>query len=368
MNLVLSLIALLFLPIHSQCSDAVSKVSWTVVGAGPSGILTMGRIVDSGVPCDQIVWLDTEFNVGRMGKLYRNVPGNGRIEQYIALLQGCNVFGEVKSEAIDHLFSLPLDHAPQLSVFVEPLLDITNYLRTKVVALEDEMVALDFHDDQWHIQTKQTSFCSDNVVLATGSHPRQVHYKGVPQIPLDIALDKTALAEYVSADDRVALIGSGHSAMLILKHLTELPVASIVNFYSKPIVYPVPMRGGIAWQEAGLKGDVAVWAKTVFEVNPPANVARIVSTPEAIESMLPECTKVIFAVGFDRNELPAINGDASIYENYDRSSGVIAPRLFGIGIAFPQEQADPLGNVEELVGLPYLRFDALDEALGKKAE
>jgi hypothetical protein len=44
---------------------------------------------------------------------------------------------------------------------------------------------------------------------------------------------------------------------------------------------------------------------------------------------------------------------------------MIGPRCFGVGIAFPVEKIDPLGNVEELVGLPYLKFNALFEALNQ---
>jgi len=118
------------------------------------------------------------------------------------------------------------------------------------------------------------------------------------------------------------------------------------------------------WQEAGLKGEVATWAKTL-RMNPPENFVRIYNTPDVLQSCLAECTKVICAVGFERNELPMINGDDSLYLNYDRSSGIIAPRCFGVGIAFPQQKVDPIGNVENLVGLPYLHFDALIEALNE---
>jgi len=350
----------------NHCNDATPQASWTVVGAGPAGILALGIILDSGTPADKIVWLDPEFKVGAMGKYYRNVPGNGKVCQYIDLLNSCNTFREIESEAIDHLFNLPLEHTPKLKIFVDAFYDISNHLRTKVNALEDEMVALDYKEDQWHIKTNKTDFRSDNVVLATGAHPRVMQYEGITQVPLDIALDKFTLAQHVTSNDTVAIIGSGHSALLILKHLSELSVAHIINFYRKPIVYQTPMRGGIAWKESGLKGDVATWAKTVLEVNPPQNLLRLFSSPENIKTWLPKCTKVIYAAGFERNSLPSINESQSMYENYDRASGIIGPRLYGVGIAFAQQQVDPLGNVEYLVGLPYLRFDALYEALGMK--
>ncbi len=200
-------------------------------------------------------------------------------------------------------------------------------------------------------------------MLATGAHPKTITLEGVQQIPLDQALDKDKLATHIAPTDCVGIIGSGHSAILIIKYLTELSVTRIVNFFKKPIVYPVQTRMGIAWQEAGLKGDVAHWAKTVLEVNPPQNVLRILNTAQALREFLPHCTKVIYAAGFERNELPGVNGDASVYDAYDRHSGLIAPNLHGVGIAFPQQKVDPLGNIELLVGLPYVTFEGLIEAL-----
>lgn len=345
-------------------ADQIEHAQWTVIGAGPTGTMCVGLILDSGVPANEIVWIDRDgFGVGRMGKYYKNVPGNGRVEQYIAFIQMCNTFKNIKSEAIDHLYSLAPTHAPALQVLTEPLQDITDHLRTHVRSYEAAMTGLDLHDNQWQIQTTAGSFVSDNVVLATGAKPKTIEYEGITQIPLDQALDKSLLADLITEHDCVGVIGSGHSAILILKYLSELSVNRVVHFFKKPIVYPVHTRIGIAWQEAGLKGDVAQWAKTVLETNPPKNMLRVFNTPQAMEDLLPQCTKIIYAAGFERNDLPPINGDCSIYANYNRNSGLIAPHLYGVGIAFPQEKVDPLGNVELLVGLPYVTFDGLIEAL-----
>lgn len=335
------------------CKDTTYNVPWTVVGAGPAGIAVVGILMDSGVLPEQIVWLDPEFNVGRMGKFYQNVPGNAKVSQYISFLKACDTFSEVKSVAIDYLFSLAADKTPELKVIVNPLQDITNYLIKKVSAVQDVMLSLDFRANQWHINTNHSFIKSDHVILATGSHPRSLTYNGIPQIPLDMAVDKAALATYLSPDDKVAVIGSAHSALLIVKYLTELPVSLIVNFYKKPIVFPTPMSGGVAWQEAGLKGELAAWVKNTLLKNPPANVMRIFNGPDTLQPWLTVCTKLIFAGGFDRNELPPINGDATKYDKYDCTTGTIGPRLFGVGIAFPQQKIDPLGNVEYLVGLPF---------------
>ncbi len=349
----ISLISLLLLTIQATANDYSLNVPWTVIGAGPAGISVVGILLDSGVQTNQIVWIDLEFNVGRLGKYYQNVPGNAKVSQYITFLKACNTFGFCKSSAIDFLFNMPLDKTPELRFIIEPLYDITQYLKTKTIALQDELMALDFHDNQWFVDTKTTGLRSDHVILATGSHPRDLLYEGKKQIPLDQALDKKILAANLTKDDIVGVVGSAHSALLIVKYLTELPVKAIYNFYKKPIVYPTPVANGVAWQEAGIKGELATWTQNVLTKNPPINLKRIFNTPQAMKRWLARCTKIIYAAGFDRNELPSIGGDQTLYDNYDCSAGVIGPRLFGVGIAFPEKRIDPLGNVEYLVGLPF---------------
>jgi len=34
---------------------------WVVIGAGPSGILAVGKLLDKGIPGKDIAWIDPEF-------------------------------------------------------------------------------------------------------------------------------------------------------------------------------------------------------------------------------------------------------------------------------------------------------------------
>jgi hypothetical protein len=61
------------------------------------------------------------------------------------------------------------------------------------------------------------------------------------------------------------------------------------------------------------------------------------------------CDKVIYAVGFEKRKLPVLEQFPTA--NYQETTGIIAPRLYGLGIAFPQAKFDPLGNKEYRVGL-----------------
>ena len=62
------------------------------------------------------------------------------------------------------------------------------------------------------------------------------------------------------------------------------------------------------------------------------------------------CNKIIYAVGYDRNQIPPVNGDNEI--TYDDKTGIIGSRLFGIGIAFPETFIDEdTGNKISKIGL-----------------
>jgi hypothetical protein len=328
--------------------------SWTVIGAGPAGIAIVGVLLDCGVSHDDIIWVDQEFNVGRMGKYYFNVPGNARVKTYTDFLRACSAFALCKSEAMDELYAMPCDKHAELKQIIQPLMDITCYLRTKIRSLEDTLISLDFQDDMWLVGTQKFNIKSNRVVLATGSHPREVTYEGIAQIPLDLALDKKVLASYITPEDTIGVIGSAHSALLVVKYLTELPVKHIINFYKKPIVFTTQINGGYAWPESGLKGELAAWLKTTIAHEPPCypkNLIRVLSDKEEFKKWSAMCSKIIFAGGFERNTLPPVNGSTELYAAYDNSSGVIGKHLFGVGIAFPEKTVDVLGNVEYGIGL-----------------
>lgn len=340
----------LLILVGMHAHQVVENIEWTVVGAGPAGIAAVGLLVDAGINPQQIAWVDPKFDVGRLGQYYTNVPGNATTQMYIDFLRACKTFMGCKSDAINNLYAADPNKEYKLSIIVEPLRDITSYIRNsiKVRSFEDKIISLDYKLKQWEVGTEYAVIQSKNVILATGSVPRTFDYECKHVIPLDIALDIRNLRNLVRADDTVAIVGSAHSAVLLMMYLTEIGVARIINFYKHPISYPTENFDN--WN-AGLKGDTARWAKEVLEKNPPANLLRIFNTPDSLKTWLPVCTKLIYACGFERAHLPAINGDFSIYDRYDTSSGMIAPGLFGIGIAFPEHYKDSLGNLEIGIGL-----------------
>ncbi len=331
---------------------------WAVIGAGPAGIVVVGLLLDLGITSENIVWIDPEFNVGRIGQYYAEVPGNTKTSLYIDFINACRTFQDCPSPALQELYNFELSKEYQLSIIIKPLQDITNYMREKVVSHQSSLTGLECNNDNtWHIELANgVEFDAQRVVLATGSRPRSLNYACEEEIPLDDALNKNILVGQVTSEDTVAVVGSAHSAVLVLKNLSELPVGRIINFYKTPFVYTQDMGGWLLYSSSGLKGIAAEWAKNVLEKNPPCNLVRVLNSEKARNAWLPLCTKIIYAAGFDRNPIPGCDQNMS----YDTHTGKIAPGLFGIGIAFPEVVVDQAGNTEHKIGLNSFMQHALE--------
>lgn len=326
-----------------------SHAKWAVVGAGVAGISVVAILHDCHVPFNEITWIDPEFNVGRLGQYYQNVPSNSKVKEFFCFINICKTFQQLPCPGLEKLKTLDPESEQLLKVMVEPLQQISNELKNRVTSLQDSLENLYFENNLWHISTKKTDFTADNVILATGSHPKVLQYGNSNIIPLDIAIDFNKLRNIVLPNDSVLVVGSSHSAILILKYLSELNVKAIFNLYNKPIHYYTEINNNILYPATGLKGIAAQWAKEVLEKNPPKNLFRIFNSEENRKKTIDGSTKIIYAVGFERNQLPPISQNPNY--NYNDTNGIIAPRLFGIGIAFPEKMLDALGNTEYKVGM-----------------
>jgi len=325
LKIVLPLIALLLLQPHiSQSMEAqeIPFYSWAIIGAGVAGITALAVLLDAGVDPSTVAWIDPEFNIGRMGKYYRNIPGNVQTQRLLLYVHECPYFKDIHSSYKDALYTYALEKYQPLYVIVDPLIDFTHYLCNKVISLTDTITSLEYQNGYWSLQGNKGTINAQKVILAIGAYPKRLNYD-IPEIPLDEALDRNVLATYVSPDDTIAIFGGMHSAILILKYLSEsCHVKQIFNFYIDPYFYGAP----------GLEGDTAAWAQNVLEQNPPSNLMRVLSTPENTKRYLPLCNKVIYAIGYDQNPI-LVNGKTNLL--FDENTGIIDQNLYGIGIAFP---------------------------------
>ena len=183
--------------------------------------------------------------------------------------------------------------------------------------------------------------------MATGATPKHLSVSD-RNIALANALAPSKLLQFVNSSDCVAVFGSSHSAMIIIKNLLDAGVDRIINFYLSPIKYAVRMSDYTLYDNTGLKGETAAWVREHISHNPHVKVERYISNEENIKTYLEQCNKIVYAIGFD-TRAPLVKGVN--VKKYDTSNGIIAPGLFGVGIGFPKKVIDPNGNQELNVGL-----------------
>ncbi len=322
---------------------------WMVVGAGPAGIAAIGKLLDAGIPPKQIGWMDPHFQVGDLGRRWHSVSSNTQVDLFIRFLQECKSFSYVKRPKPFPIDQINPKETCLLKCVGEPLQWITNQLKETVVAVQDTAMAMNLVNNAWEIKTSSHKVFSKNVILATGCDEKSLSYPGPTVIPLEVALDLEKLKQVVKPQDTVGVFGSSHSAVLILADLEKLNVKGVVNFYRAAHSYAIDLGNWILFDNTGLKGAAAKWAKKNLDGAPPAFLKRVLSSDHTFEESLALCTKVIYAVGFERRKLPVLEQYERMH--YNDKTGIIAPGLFGVGIAFPQAKYDPLMNLEHRVGL-----------------
>ncbi len=322
---------------------------WAVIGAGPAGICAVGKLIDNGISPNKIIWIDPEFKVGDFGTLWCHAPSNTKVKFFLKFLNACRAFN-YKNLAKD----FPLNHVDEedtcsIQLVTDPLYCVTQELKKQVQTKTDHAKEIVLRDGLYEIICAHTAIKSKNVILAIGSEPKTLSYPKTTMIPLQDAIDSERLKSHLNADDTIAVFGSSHSAVLVLMNLMNSKVKRVINFYRSPLRYAVYVDDWILFDDSGLKGKAAVWAKEHIDSHLPANLSRIPATEENIKQHLPECTKVIYAVGFERRQLPSIHNFENV--KYIEQCGIIAPGLFGFGIAFPEAKVNPIGILEHRVGL-----------------
>lgn len=325
------------------------KYQWAIVGAGPAGIAAVGKLLDNGVLPEHILWCDPHFKVGDFGLLWQNVSSNTKVKYFKDFLLAVQSFRYPEAPIDFQLNHLPSEETCTLAFMVEPLQWITDHLLQKVSYIETTIQSIYLSGRLWSLCTGNQTYQAKNVILATGALPSTLNYPGVNVIPFDTAIDKEKLSSVISCGETYGVFGASHSAMIILKHLVDLKVSKIINFYRSPCCYAIEMDDWILFDNTGLKGQSAAWARQKIDGVLPPNLFRCTTSEPNISRYLPECEQVIYAVGFEQRKSLVIG--AYEYSQHNPYIGIIAPGLFGLGIAYPETKSDIYGNVESQVGL-----------------
>lgn len=321
---------------------------WAVVGAGPAGIAAVGKLLDHAIAPSDILWIDPSFSVGDFQLLWKNISSNTTVALFTRFLHAVNAFDYQNAPdfALNHLSP---DDTCALQYMAEPLQWITSQLQTRVNTQQTLLRSMTLAKRQWNLQCDLGHFIAKNVILATGAVPTVLPYSDINTMAFDIAIDKNRLQSVIDPKKTYAVFGASHSAIIIIRHLVELNAKKVVNFYRSPCRYAINMGDYTLFDNTGLKGQTALWARNYIDGTWPSNLIRYPSNESSLANYLPECDEAIYAVGFSKRNTVAISGYN--HDHYDPHVGIIGPGLFGFGIAYPEIKTDNYGCVEAQVGL-----------------
>lgn len=342
---------------------ASQQFEWCIIGAGPAGIATVGKLIDFGCDPATILWIDPEFSVGDFGTKWHNVASNTKVRLFKYFMHSCDSFGYDNLGQNFDIDKLASETTCRLGTVAEPLQSITHRLQQTVLSVRDYVRYLDMNDQSWRLHTdKQTTpYHAEKVVLAVGAEPKHLDYGGPAQtVTLTEALDEKRLPEAVGSNDTVAVFGSSHSSIMAISHLVNLGIKRIINFYRSPLKYAVDMGDWILYDNTGLKGSTARWAKQNLHGTLPDNLERYHCHDISIDDYLAQCDKIIAGIGFNTRQSVQVQGFNKL--EHDSNTGIIAPGLFGTGIAFPKYHIDPMDIGEYRVGLKKF-VDDLDKII-----
>ena len=326
----------------------MTRYKWTVIGAGPAGIAAVGRLLDHGIAPEKIAWIDPDFTAGDLGAKWRAVPSNTAVSLFLDYLNTSPSFRFHEAPPFK-LTEVDPRETCLLDLVADPLVWISEHLRQRVAAFRTMATDLYLHNREWTVEIDQGAITSEKVILAVGATAKKLEYPDLVEIPVEVALDPEKLAEQSLEGATVAVFGSSHTTMIVLPHLLNQPVEKVVNFYRSPLSYAVSRGDWTLFDDVGLKGQAARWARENIDGVYPERLDRLsIHSPEFPERLV-QCDHVVYTVGFERRRVPHTPQWERL--DYNPTNGIIAPGLFGFGIAFPECRTDPFGFTEHRVGL-----------------
>lgn len=243
-----------------------SRKTWAVIGGGPCGIATVGKLLDLH---QSVVWFDPDFQSGRMGRYYRKVPANTLNGDLLVGARLCQSFRfddyqEIRRKRGEKVMAdLPPNICYELGYLVDALEDMTTELLHNVKhAVAGKVTLLErLSSDQWKVTSQLSTGDErvdvvDVVILIPGCIPKPLPITPAivaDQAPahitlttgssfflhsLDLMVDPLKCAQTAKQyplTDKWLVIGDSHSGMLVVKNLIEAGIPNVLNFYRSPL-------------------------------------------------------------------------------------------------------------------------------------
>ncbi|KAL7422646.1 hypothetical protein Q5752_001937 [Cryptotrichosporon argae] len=372
---------------HSDRAAPSEPYAAAVVGAGPGGLAAVCGLLDR--RAGRVLWVDRSWAGGRLNERYREISSNTKVGIYLDALGSSPTCARTMAAlpadcAVREMERMDRDGTCRLSLAGDVVRLLIDALRARddVDCVRADLPSAEWisRDETWTLDLPSSPRARE-LVLATGSLPltptwHTTYNASLTALDLDMVLSPSLLAAALPASARVVVIGGSHSGVLALRNLYELSVrrtdgARIMGVGRHAVRYAEYRADGVVWDNTGLKGDTAAWARAVLAGAHDGRLNFVVipqgREEETYSEILADATHIVYAVGYARAPIPRLSLDGEQVEpafepasNSFTARGKRVPALRGAGIAFPKRSTDPKGHEEDAVGVAkFFKFDAV---------
>ena len=307
----------------------------TLIGFGVAGQLLLSHILDI-LPAYKIAIVDPDFIGGDLARDYRSINTNTTIQQKVDAFMSISN-GKWVNTATALKTRGDLNGCLSIASLAEDIRQTGHKMAASCNQIYDEVLNAmwDTTSKLWTLtfKSKRPTHSTSVICVCSGILPRQEDC-GIPIIPLRIALDPSALAKTVSPGQTVTIIGSAHSATLIIKHLNSLSDVRSICIYrgSEPFRYA---RDGYY---DGIKQESAVIADSIMKGEYSRLSLVHISDIHALSNALRKSNWIIQATGFDSRMIKFMDSlKAELQPNWDPATGLATelPQVQAFGACVP---------------------------------
>ena len=304
-------------------------LSHAIVGLGPAGILTLASIPKKFLATTVVI--EPSALGGALATSYGTVVAN------IPKSKIVEAFHKVPNWATFPLLDkYGAEECPLLADIMKQMRLLIAEDLSRVILRTKRMTGLQQYSPvEWRIEMGDEVLEVQKVFLCTGAKAKTLDLP-IPHIPLDIALNKTALEQYIGTEESIVVFGLAHSGTLVLKNLKNIGCSRVTGLYrgKKPFSYA---RDG---DTEGIKQESANIADEIVANSWGSSTPQLVSTDDFAKAYrcVSEAKVAIYAMGF---ETPSWTYKSQSGEERKlifrpaTSDFADVQNLWGLGIGFP---------------------------------
>ena len=306
----------------------------TIIGFGVAGQLLLSYILTE-LPPNKITIVDPDFIGGDLARSYSAINSNTTIDQTITSLTRLETAKDW-SRAIESLNARgPRSALINLGNLSADLRQVGHYLASKCNTIYDRVSGLEWDElsKRWILSYKKGSKTQTSIVcFCIGMIPRQEDYS-IPTIPLSIALDSSQIYRLIQPGKNVLVVGSAHSATLVLRNLFTIPDISITCMHRGQ--KPFKFARDNAYD--GIKQESAEIADAILS-GQYKNLDLVCATDyKAVSKAMRQADWIVQATGFDP-VFPTIGVDAKTVQpewNAVQGTAIGLQNLHAFGACVP---------------------------------